>query len=194
VTDTISIIISVALSELISDTMKKAYVECLQRYLDSGQIHTDELSLIKQEIKQKSIPIQEFSKKDAIEFIQKYGSKNYTKNIFEHKKSNKKQDIKETRIKDKKDIIDDLREKGKKAVASRDKWRNRAEIAESRVNELENKLLSKNSNTDAKFKKIKNKFSMMYHPDRISGSNFEKLVKQELFKEFWQEIEKIEDE
>ena len=193
-TDTISFIISVALSDLISDTMKKAYVECLQRYLDSGEIHSDEVSLIKQEIKQKSIPIKEFSKQDAIDFIQKYGSKSNKKNNFEHKNINKNSNRKDTRINDEKDIIEDLRAKGKNAVASRDKWRKRAEIAESRVIELENKLLSKSSNNDAKFKKFKNKFSMMYHPDRISGSNLEKLVKQEIFKEFWQEIEKIENE
>lgn len=40
--------------------------------------------------------------------------------------------------------IDDLRGKGQKAVASRDKWRRRAEIAERKQNEQpQNKALKK---------------------------------------------------
>ena len=43
-----------------------------------------------------------------------------------------------------------------------------------------------------KFKKVKISFLKMYHPDSVSGDRFEKLIKQEIFKEFWQSIEDIE--
>ena len=85
-------------------------------------------------------------------------------------------------------IIDDLRQKGKKAVASRDKWKKRAEIAESKLQE------GRASANNNKFKRVKISFSKMYHPDNIPGNEFEKLIKQEIFKEFWQVIENIDKE
>ena len=85
------------------------------------------------------------------------------------------------------DIIIDLRQKGKQAVASRDKWKARAEVAERKQNE-------QSQNNDYKFKHVKKMFSKMYHPDSVSGDRFEKLIKQEIFKEFWQVIENIEKE
>lgn len=83
------------------------------------------------------------------------------------------------------EIIIDLRQKGKQAVASRDKWKERAELAERKQNE-------QSQNNDYKFKYVKKMFSKMYHPDSLAGDRFEKLIKQEIFKEFWQVIENIE--
>lgn len=83
-------------------------------------------------------------------------------------------------------IIDDLRAKGKKAISSRDKWRERAEIAEEKLTK------SQSASDDMKFKRLKIMFSKMYHPDCITGDRFEKMIKQEIFKEFWQVIESIE--
>ncbi len=83
-------------------------------------------------------------------------------------------------------IVNELRMKGKKAVASRNQWRQRAEIAESKLSQ------SKSKSNDLKFKKVKQTFSKMYHPDCINGDRFEKMIKQEIFKEFWQVIESIE--
>lgn len=86
--------------------------------------------------------------------------------------------------------IVDLRRKGKKAVASRDGWKRRAEDAEYKIHKLENGF----TNNDSKFQKIKTKFAKMYHPDNIVGNKYEKLIKQEIFKEFWEEIENIDKE
>ena len=83
------------------------------------------------------------------------------------------------------EIIIDLRQKGKQAVASRDKWRRRVEIAEREQNEQP-------QTNEKKFKQVKKMFSKMYHPDSLTGDKFEKLIKQEIFKEFWQVIESIE--
>lgn len=91
-------------------------------------------------------------------------------------------------------ILADLRIKGKKAVASRDKWKRTAEDAETKIKALENKILKlQTTGSNSKFKMVKNKFSQMYHPDKIMGDRFEKMIKQEIFKEFWQEIKIIED-
>ncbi len=92
-------------------------------------------------------------------------------------------------------IIEELRRKGKKAIASRDKWKKEAEDAQAKITALEKKIskLSTN-NSDSKFKKVKHTFSQMYHPDKIVGDKFEKMIKQEIFKEFWQEIKKIDAE
>jgi len=83
-------------------------------------------------------------------------------------------------------IINELRASGKKAIVSRDKWRERAEIAEAKL------IQSQGMSEDLRFKKIKLMFSKMYHPDCIAGDRFEKMIKQEIFKEFWQVIESIE--
>jgi transcription initiation factor TFIIIB Brf1 subunit/transcription initiation factor TFIIB len=83
------------------------------------------------------------------------------------------------------EIIIDLRQKGKQAVASRDRWKERAELAERKQNES-------SQNNDYKFMQVKKMFSKMYHPDSLTGDRFEKLIKQEIFKEFWQIIENIE--
>lgn len=99
-----------------------------------------------------------------------------------------------TELKNKDKIIAELRVKKEKAIASRDKWKKIAEDAEIKIKELENKILeSQTTETNSKFKMVKNKFSQMYHPDKIKGDRFEKMIKQEIFKEFWQEIKKIED-
>lgn len=117
-------------------------------------------------------------KKDNIKPSYSYDDKknDYCKNNYEFEITNLKQ------------IIDDLRQKGKKAVRSRDNWKKRAEIAESKLEE------DHGSSNNNKFKKVKINFSKMYHPDNIPGNGFEKLIKQEIFKEFWQVIEKIETE
>jgi hypothetical protein len=45
---------------------------------------------------------------------------------------------------------------------------------------------------DLKFKQARTAFARMYHPDRMQGDGDEKRVRAELFKEFWEELERIE--
>jgi len=45
---------------------------------------------------------------------------------------------------------------------------------------------------DLKFKQARVAFARLYHPDRHQGDPDEKHVRAELFKEFWEELERID--
>ena len=45
---------------------------------------------------------------------------------------------------------------------------------------------------DHKFRAAKTAFARLYHPDRIAGNAPEERLRTELFKEFWDELERIE--
>jgi hypothetical protein len=45
---------------------------------------------------------------------------------------------------------------------------------------------------DEKFTATKNAFARMFHPDNVKSSDLEKVIRAEIFKEFWREIEIIE--
>ena len=111
---------------------------------------------------------------------------NYETKVRE-KAASRKGDGGKAEIKRLKEIIQDLKQRERLALASRDKWKRRAVIAETRQNDL-------SQASDRKFKKAKRIFSKMYHPDSATGDRFEKLIKQEIFKEYWQVIQKIEDD
>ncbi len=158
-------------------------------------VHEDEINYIKQQIKNLGIdviPCNESEAKNILEQLDKSDAKDYSKNKQKREKPRPKKINKNEKLNSHQDeieelyrIITDLRHKGKKAVASRDKWKKRAFVAE--------KQLSKNSGSnDVKFKQVKKSFSKTYHPDSLRGDKFEKMIKQEIFKEFWQIIESIE--
>jgi hypothetical protein len=45
---------------------------------------------------------------------------------------------------------------------------------------------------DMKFKQARTAFARLYHPDRHHGDANEKKLRAELFKEFWEELERID--
>ena len=45
---------------------------------------------------------------------------------------------------------------------------------------------------DLKFKQARVAFARLYHPDRHQGDPDEKRLRAELFKEFWEELERID--
>lgn len=45
---------------------------------------------------------------------------------------------------------------------------------------------------ELKFRQAKKAFARLYHPDQIAGDSPEKRIRVELFKEFWEELERIE--
>lgn len=45
---------------------------------------------------------------------------------------------------------------------------------------------------DMKFRQAKKAFARLYHPDQIAGESAEKRIRTELFKEFWDELDRIE--
>ena len=46
--------------------------------------------------------------------------------------------------------------------------------------------------SDLKFKQARTAFARLYHPDRHRGDADEKRLRSELFKEFWEELERID--
>jgi chromosome segregation ATPase len=91
-----------------------------------------------------------------------------------------------------KQTIKRLRSAGRRAVAQRDQW-------EARAKELEGQLANlrpKNAENDNhKFAQTKRIFAKLYHPNALVGlSPLEKVIRGELFKEFWAELERIERE
>ena len=45
---------------------------------------------------------------------------------------------------------------------------------------------------DARFRAAKAAFARLYHPDRTRTEGIERLIREQVFKEFWAEIERIE--
>ncbi len=188
----INITISLIKSNLTNEEMKSGYIDFLHRYLhQSNLIHEDEICLIRQEANRLNldyIDYREDQVKYLFEYLKVHNEKkesNYN-NTRQKKSSINNGSVREkTEIARLNNIIHDLKQKGKQAVASRDKWRRRAEVSEKLQQE-------KKRSNDKKFKKVKIMFSKMYHPDSLSGEKFEKIIKQEIFKEFWQVIESIE--
>ena len=187
----INLTVSLINSDSVSEEMRISYIEFLNRFLNQpNSIHKDETSLILQEAKRLKIEVSNYSE-DQVNKIIENQKINYRKNTFHSEKIRQnKSSIKNTTDKGKSEferlnnIIQDLTQKEKQAIASRDEWRKRAELAEIQ-------LQNKTYNSEKKFKKVKNSFSKMYHPDSLTGDRFEKLIKQEIFKEFWQVIEDI---
>ena len=185
--------ISLINSDLTSESMRDGYIEFLDRYINRPKlVHEDEIELIRQNAKKFKIEIADYNEElleEILKSFQKHSRRNaYSYSDDTRQKSQKvdtKKENKNFEIERLNEIITDLRQKGKQAVASRDKWRRRAEIAEREQNQQP-------QNKEYKFKQVKKMFSKMYHPDSLTGDRFEKLIKQEIFKEFWQVIESIE--
>lgn len=202
--NTVNSIIALISSGFLSDSMKEGCLDLLARCLQNDiPIHQDELNYINYEIKRHSCFIKKYNETEAFHFLQTHTKISSTHTDYNQKKTDDFDRIKKTysttinpktELNNSDQIIADLRVKGKKAVASRDKWKRKTEDAEMRIKKLENKILeSQTSGTNSKFKMVKNKFSQMYHPDKIMGDRFERMIKQEIFKEFWQEIKIIEN-
>lgn len=190
--------ISLINSDLTSELMRSGYIHFLYRYINKSKgIHEDEIKLIKQNAKKFKIEIADYDEEQLEEVLrnyQKQSRKNAYSNSDDTRQKSQKVDTKKenenSEIKRLNKIISELRQKGKQAVASRDKWRRRAEVAETEVAEREQNQQSQNKENN--FKQVKKMFAKMYHPDSLTGDKFEKLIKQEIFKEFWQVIESIE--
>lgn len=45
---------------------------------------------------------------------------------------------------------------------------------------------------DMKFRQAKKAFARLYHPDQLAGDSVEKRIRTEMFKEFWDELERID--
>ena len=48
------------------------------------------------------------------------------------------------------------------------------------------------SDGDGKFRAAKRAFARLYHPDNVNTEGFDKVIRVEIFKEYWRELEAIE--
>jgi len=97
----------------------------------------------------------------------------------------------ETELDKAKQTIARLRETGKRAVAQRDHW---AAVAKTVEQELAD-LRRQSRKVDIKFEEAKRAFAKLYHPNAsASRSPLEAMVRTEIFKEFWAELERIESQ
>jgi len=46
---------------------------------------------------------------------------------------------------------------------------------------------------DAKFRRAKSAFARLFHPDAAGGDAAERRIRSEIFKQFWDELERIEN-
>jgi hypothetical protein len=80
-------------------------------------------------------------------------------------------------------------------VADRDRWQALAKRYEQEIADLKARAQRgqpSDMNRD-QFRKLKNALARMFHPDALSSaSNFERMVREELYKEINAEIHRIE--
>ena len=72
---------------------------------------------------------------------------------------------------------------------------NTVDYYESEVARLEQQLSGRETSargSDEKFRRAKSAFARRYHPDRISGNGEETRIRTEVFKDFWEELQRIE--
>jgi hypothetical protein len=97
----------------------------------------------------------------------------------------------ETELDEVKKTITRLRETGKRAVAQRDHWEAVAKTLQKAVADLQRKT----QKPDRKFEEAKRAFAKLYHPNAsVSRSPLETMLRGEIFKEFWAELERIESQ
>lgn len=94
---------------------------------------------------------------------------------------------------------------GSATLLSAEEWKGRAyktmeraKRAERRVQELEMRVrqfeeaIRASGGGNDIFQRAKREFARMYHPDNVGGSSIERMVRAEIFKEFWAVLETIE--
>ena len=90
-----------------------------------------------------------------------------------------------------------LKESGRLILRQRDEARASVGEFSSRIAVLQQKLAESSveratAGGEGRFRAVKAAFARMYHPDRIAHAGLERSLREQVFKEFWTEIEKIE--
>ena len=100
----------------------------------------------------------------------------------------------------------ELRDKGKQVVADRDRWEAKAnslerELARTRVAQRQARAQPAfgqkgggDGNANAKIKTAKIAFAKLCHPNNQRSSGSDATIRAEIFKEFWEQLERIESE
>lgn len=88
--------------------------------------------------------------------------------------------------------ISRLKKSGRIIIQQREEWRERALAAEKIVETSARNSASENSLDQNPYSTLKKFLARNFHPDNASGSNLEKIVRAEIFKEVWAEIDRID--
>lgn len=67
--------------------------------------------------------------------------------------------------------------------------------AERSIHRLEQQVSASRDDgggNDRKFRELKKRFAKRYHPNSVGSSGIEAVIRNEIFKEFWSEIEQVE--
>jgi predicted RNase H-like nuclease (RuvC/YqgF family) len=116
----------------------------------------------------------------------------------EHKPSSKQnqKDDKSTMADDEREKIADLKSKIASFKEENIKLKKDLKISQQTIRELNLKVKQapETENSNSKFSKVKRAFAQRFHPNNIHAEGIEKIVKEEFFKEFWEDIQNIERE
>jgi hypothetical protein len=85
--------------------------------------------------------------------------------------------------------ITQLRANSKAAEARKERWRLRALLAEEKLSHLSDGAPSAD---DRRFSVLRRFLAKQLHPDNASGTDTEKLIRAEIFKQIWSEVGRIE--
>jgi hypothetical protein len=91
--------------------------------------------------------------------------------------------------------IERLRERSTMIDRQRGSWKVRALMAEAQLLEATTKTSSNGGSqkvSDLRYASLKRYLAKRFHPDYAPGQGSEKIVRNELFKEIWNEIERLD--
>ena len=92
--------------------------------------------------------------------------------------------------------IERLRVRSTRIDQQRESWKVRALMAEAQLLEATTAKISNNGGpqkvSDLRYASLKRYLAKRFHPDYAPGQGIEKIVRNEIFKEIWNEIERLD--
>ena len=91
--------------------------------------------------------------------------------------------------------IERLRERLSTSDKQRESWKVRALMAEAQLLEATAKTSNRGGSqkvSDLRYASLKRYLAKRFHPDYAPGQGIEKIVRNEIFKEIWHEIERLD--
>jgi hypothetical protein len=86
-----------------------------------------------------------------------------------------------------------LRSLSLRLYQQRRSWKNRALVAEATLLETETSNNDERQNvSDLRYSALKRYLAKQFHPDFAPGSGIEKVIRIEIFKEIWSEVERLD--
>jgi hypothetical protein len=88
---------------------------------------------------------------------------------------------------------EELRAVFHKLYQQRQSWKNRALVAEATLLEIETSNNDERQNVrDLRYAALKRYLAKQFHPDFAPGAHIEKVIRNEIFKEIWSEVERLD--